>query len=130
MEEVSISQKKGGKLRWALTAGRADFLSRKDVRLSDLRVRFPEQNLELISESATYDMEKKDFTIQGNVTASTKDFRFVAPELSWDGSVNQLSTDGRVTITGEKFSIEGEGLRASPDRATLQNKVRAVFGGS
>lgn len=130
MEDVSISHKRGGKVSWALTAGRADFLNKKDVRLTDMKISFPERNLELTSEGATYDMDSKDFTIRGNVTASTKDFRFVAPALSWDGVENQLTTDGRVTIVGQRFSIEGEGLRATQDKATLQGKVRAVFGGS
>jgi LPS export ABC transporter protein LptC len=130
MEEVNISQKRDGKVSWELAAKRADFLTRKDVRLTEPRISFPERNLELTSESATYDMEKKDFKIEGSVTAWTKDFRFVAPELFWDGAANQLTTDGKVTITGGKFSIEGEGLRASHDKATLQNRVRAVFDGS
>lgn len=129
MEDVGITQRKGEEVSWTLRAKRADFLTGKDVRLTELEVRFPERGLVLTSQNATYDIDKKDFTIEGNVTASTRDFSFVAPALSWDSAQNELTSDSRVIIVGKKFSIEGEGLKATPDKATLQNKVKAVFGG-
>lgn len=129
MDEISITQKKDGAVKWALNAKRAEFLNNSDVKLAGLKISFPEKGLVLTSEGGLYNIEDKNLEISGHINASTKDYEIVAARLYWDATKNELLSDDKVKIVGRKFALEGEGLVATKDKAKLNSNVKAVFGG-
>ena len=129
MEDVSISQKKGGVTSFTVSAQKAVFLTATEVKLTALKVFFPEKSLTLTSDSGSYNTESKDIRIEGNIKASTKDYDIITTRLHWDPAKNVLLSDDRVRIVGKKFYLEGDGLTATTDAATLHKNVKAVFDG-
>ncbi len=129
MDDVRITQKKDGAVAWALAAKQAVFADANDVRLSDITIEFPQKELTLTADGGRFNIEKRDLRIDGNIRASTDDYNISAESLLWDSSKNELVSDKRVSITGKKFHIEGDTLRATKEKATLENNVKAVFEG-
>ncbi len=147
MNDISFLQKKDGKIKWQLKAKRAVFLddhspttdSRqqhsetsfgdKDVKLSDLKMTFPEKNLVLISDQGMYDIESRNLMIKGNIKASAPDYDILATTLFWDSSKEEIFSKERVRIVGRNFVVEGDGLTATTDKARLNYNVKAVFHG-
>ncbi|MCL4491554.1 MAG: LPS export ABC transporter periplasmic protein LptC [Nitrospirae bacterium] len=129
MDDVSITQKKNGIVKWLLKSRKAVFLNDNDVKLTALQITFPEKELTLTSESGMYDIEKRNLKIENNIKASTKDYDIVASTLFWDASKNELLSDEKVRIIGKKFFVEGDNLTATTDNAKLNNNVKAIFYG-
>ncbi len=127
MEDVTITQKREGQLKWRLNAQKAFFLNTSDVKLAGLQIEFPEKGLTLTSESGMYDIEKRNLKIDGPVNASTKDYDIRATALFWDSSKNEITSNEKVTIVGKRFTVEGDSLAATSDKAMLRNNVKAVF---
>lgn len=129
MDDVSITQKKAGLVKWILNAEKAVFLTSNDVKLDNLKIIFPEKELTLTSNGGMYDIENRNLKIDGNINAFTKDYEIVASTLFWDSSKNEILSDERVQIVGKKFFAEGDNLTATTDKATLNKNVKAVFYG-
>jgi lipopolysaccharide assembly outer membrane protein LptD (OstA) len=129
MDEVSITHKKAGLVKWILNSEKAVFLTNNDVKLDNLKIIFPEKDLTLTSNGGMYDIENRNLKIDGNINAFTKDYEIVANTLFWDSSKNEILSDERVQIVGKKFFAEGDNLTATPDKATLNKNVKAVFYG-
>lgn len=129
MDEVNIIQKNGGIIKWTLSAKKAVLLNSNDIKLFDLKITFPEKELILTSDEGIYNTEDKDLRIEGNINASTKGYKIKATNILWDSSTNELSSDKRVQIVGDRFYIEGDMLTATTDKAKLGSNVRAVFDG-
>lgn len=129
MDDIKITQKKEGVVKWIANARRAVFLNDNDVKLADLKIMFPEKGLTLTSDGGMYDIERKNVEISGNISASTADYNIVAQKLLWDSSKNELVSDEKVTIVGKKFQVEGGRLEATSGKAKLSDNVRAVFSG-
>jgi LPS export ABC transporter protein LptC len=127
MEDVSISQKKDGAVKWTLHANEAVFLNKTDVALSDVKIAFPEKELTLTSSEGNYDIETRDLTLKGAIKAATSDYDILADSLYWDAAKNELLSDKKVTIVGKSFVVEGENMTATTDRATLRKGVKATF---
>ncbi len=127
MDNVSITQKKGGIAKWLLNSNKAVFLTDNDVKLISLQIVFPEKGLTLTSNTGMYDIEKRNLKIDDNIKASTKDYDIVATTLFWDASKNELLSDKQVRIIGKKYYIEGDNLTATTDNAKLNNNVKAIF---
>lgn len=129
MDEVSITQKKAGRVKWTLNAKKAVFLTSNNVELDNLKIIFPEKELTITSNGGVYDIEKRNLKIDGNINAFTKDYEIVASTLFWDSSKNEILSDERVQIVGKRFFAEGDAMTATPDKATLHKNVKAVFYG-
>jgi LPS export ABC transporter protein LptC len=129
MDDVSITQKKAGVVKWMLSAKKAIFLTGNDVKLDNLKIIFPEKELTLTSNGGMYDIENRNLKIDGNINAFTMDYEIVASTLFWDSSKNEIVSDEKVKIVGKKFFAEGDNLTATTDKATLNKNVRAVFYG-
>jgi LPS export ABC transporter protein LptC len=129
MEDVSIIQKKGGVTSFVVNAEKAVFMTANDVKLTTLKLFFPEKELTITSETGLYNTESKDLKIEGNIKAVTKDYDIVTTKLHWDATKNLLLSDDKVTIVGKKFYVEGESLTATTDTATLHKNIKAVFNG-
>jgi LPS export ABC transporter protein LptC len=129
MEDVSITQKKGGETKFVVAAKKAVFMTASDVQLTALKIFFPEKALTLTAENGLYNTESKDLKIEGNIRASTKDYDIVTTKLQWDATKNILVSDDKVSIVGKRFYVEGDSLTATTDTATLHKNVKAVFNG-
>jgi LPS export ABC transporter protein LptC len=129
MEDVSITQKKGGGTSFVVDAKKAVFMTASDVQLTALKIFFPEKALTLTAENGLYNTESKDLKIEGNIRAVTKDYDIVTTKLHWDATKNLLVSDDKVSIVGKRFYVEGESLTATTDTATLHKNVKAVFNG-
>lgn len=129
MDEVSITQKKAGLVKWMLNSEKAIFLTNNDIKLDNLKIIFPEKELTLTSNSGMYDIENRNLKIEGNINAFTKDYEIVASTLFWDSSKNEIFSDERVQIVGKRFFAEGDAMTATTDKATLNKNVKAVFYG-
>lgn len=129
MDNVSITQTNNGVVKWMLDAGRAVFVSDDKVKLSALKITFPDKGLVLTADCGTYDVDDRDLDIRDNIKASGKDYDIVAKRLFWDSSNNELVSDDKVKIIGRRFLVEGDRLEATPGKAKLSNNVKAVFGG-
>lgn len=127
MDNVSITQKKDGMVKWLLSSQKAIFLNDNDVKLVALKITFPEKELTLTSDSGLYDIEKRNLKIESNIKASTKDYDIVASTLFWDASRNELLSDQKVRIIGKRFHVEGDNLTATTDAAKLNTNVKATF---
>lgn len=129
MEDIAISQKKEGELKWTLRSKTAVFVTDNDVKLDGLTIQFPEDGLTLTAKGGRYDIDKRNLTIEGNIKASTEDYDILATTLFWDASKNELLSDKKVQIVGKSFFVEGDNLVATTDTAKLTNNVKAVFNG-
>lgn len=129
MDEVSITQKKAGLVKWILNAKKAVFLTNNDIRLDNLKIIFPEKDLTLTSNGGMYDIENRNLKINGNINAFTKDYEIVASTLFWDSSKNEILSDEKVQIVGKRFFAEGDAMTATTDKAILNKNVKAVFYG-
>ncbi|MCC6346827.1 MAG: LPS export ABC transporter periplasmic protein LptC [Nitrospirales bacterium] len=129
MDDIRITQKKEGVLKWELQSKKAVFVTDNEVKLTSVQLRFPEKELSLTSERGAYDIDKSNLTIEGNIRASTKDYDIIASTLFWDSSRNEILSDREVRIVGKRFFVEGGALAATADSAKLHNRVKAVFNG-
>ncbi|MCE5313207.1 MAG: LPS export ABC transporter periplasmic protein LptC [Nitrospiraceae bacterium] len=129
MDDVSIVQRKAGVHKWTLNSKKAVFVNENDVDLEKVTIDFPEKGLVLNSDTGSYHMGTKSFTVQGNIKASTNDYDIVADKLTWNAETQQLTSDTKVNIVGKRFSVIGDRLEAVTDKAKLLNNVKAVFHG-
>jgi len=129
MEDVSIVQRREGVVKWMLSAKKAVFLPDDDVKLADLQIRFPEKDLVLRSSNGVYNTESRNLKIDGEIKATTKSYDIRAKTLFWDAKKNEIVSDQPIQIVGQGFTVDGDDLVATTDKAKLQNNVRAVFNG-
>lgn len=129
MEDVSIKQRKEGAVSLMLNARKAEFISSSDVRLLNLTMVFPEKGLTLVSDRGLYNMKDKRLRIDGGVRASTSSYTINASSGQWDSVRKELTSSEKVTIDGQRFQVQGDGLEATTDRAKLTGNVKAVFYG-
>ncbi|MFO0752633.1 MAG: LPS export ABC transporter periplasmic protein LptC [Thermodesulfovibrionales bacterium] len=129
MDDIRITQKKEGAVKWIVQSKKAVFVTDNEVKLTSVQIRFPEKDLSLTSERGAYDIGRRNLTIEGNIRASTKDYDIIASTLFWDSSKDEILSDREVRIVGKRFFVEGGALVATADSARLHNKVKAVFNG-
>jgi len=129
MGDVSIVQRREGVVKLMLNAKKATFMSDDDVQLQGLTIRFPEKDLILRSDGGVYNMESRNLKIEGAIKASTKSYDIHAKTLFWDAKKNEIISDDPIQIVGHGFTVDGDDLVATTDKATLQHNVRAVFNG-
>ncbi|MFA5353670.1 MAG: LPS export ABC transporter periplasmic protein LptC [Thermodesulfovibrionales bacterium] len=129
MEDVSIKQRKEGAVSFVVNARKAVFISNSNVRLTDLTMLLPDKGLTLRSNSGVYNIKDKSLRVEGAIRASTDTYRIDASSVLWDASTKELTSSEKVTIEGEKFSVQGTGLEATSEKAKLSGNVKAVFNG-
>ncbi len=127
MDEIKITHRKDGIIKWQVEAKKAVFANANEVRLEDLKINFPEKKLILNSDSGTYNSSTQGIKIEGNIKAETNNYSINALNLKWDASKSELSSDKKIQIVGKDFFIEGDELSASADRARLNKNIKAVF---
>lgn len=129
MDDVTITHKKDGAVKWTLSSKKAVFVTDTDVALTGVTITFPEKELTLTSDAGSYNMAQRDLKIEKNIKAAGKNYDIVAETLFWDSSRNEILSDDTVRIIGQRFQVEGDHLVATNDKATLNSNVKAIFYG-
>lgn len=129
MDDLNIVNRQDGVVKWSLLAKKAIYLTDKEVQLRDLTITFPDKDFSMKADEGFYNTESRNFRIDTPITATAKNYDIQAKAMFWDGAKNQLVANDRVQIVGRGFTIEGDNLVATADKATLQKNVRAVFHG-
>ncbi|MCX8026304.1 MAG: LPS export ABC transporter periplasmic protein LptC [Thermodesulfovibrionales bacterium] len=129
MEDVVIEQKKSGEIKWKLLAKKATNISNEEIELEDITVLLPDKGYKIKAEKAFYNLSNKNFNIPGEIFAFSEDTNIEGSKLYWDSTTNTLKAERDIKIKGKGFSIEGDDLNATKDKAILNKNVRAVFDG-
>ncbi len=130
MEGVHIEQKKGGMLKWRMTAEKATHLNNDKIRLENVMIHFPEKDFTLSTKEALYSLNNRNLEIPGEIKAHARGYDIEGKNLRWDAVSSSLQAEGGIVIKGKGFLIEGEHLKASQDKAELNKNVKAVFYGN
>lgn len=131
MQDLHLSHKEDGKIKWELSAKEALFpVERKEVLLQQLGLtvnRSP--RLILTSGSGIYEIEKGDVTLNDPVELKIKDSKFTTNMLKWINADELITTDSPVRFTGSNFLIEGIGLIAhtKQQKVRITRDVKAIF---
>jgi LPS export ABC transporter protein LptC len=129
-EGLKIINKKDGITEWVLTAKRAD-LSKdgKEALLSGIEMKLEKQGMMVQAEKGLYNMETKNVTVDGVITARNENYIITTSQALIDSGGGILKTEGEVTVKGKKFNLEGKGLQAdnNEQKVRILNNVKATF---
>jgi LPS export ABC transporter protein LptC len=129
-EGLKIINKKNGTTEWILTAQRAD-LSKdgKEALLSGIEMKMEKQGMTVQAEKGLYDMETKQVSIDGIITAHTEKYVITTSQALIDSGGGTLETEGEVKIEGKKFNLAGKGMKAdnNEQKVRILNDVKATF---
>ena len=129
-EGLKIINKKDGITEWVLAAKRAD-LSKdgKEALLSGIEMKLEKQGMTVQAEKGLYDMETKNVTIDGVITARNMNYVITTSQAVINSGGGILETEGEVTVEGKKFRLEGKGLQAdnNEQKVRIRNNVKATF---
>lgn len=129
IEGLTIHHQVDGTTLWTLTAKRADIAENENMAdLSDITVVVQKNGMILHANKGTYDLTARNFTINSEIQADTKDYKIVTSSINYDASTGEIKTDERVTAEGKRFKIEGKGMTLdSEQRVKVQKDVKATF---
>ena len=129
-EGLKIINKKDGITEWVLTAKRADLSKNgKQALLSGIEMKLEKQGMIVQAEKGLYDMETKNVTVDGVLTARNENYVITTSQALVDSGGGVLETKGEVTVEGKKFNLEGKGLQAdnNEQKVRILNNVKATF---
>ncbi len=129
IEGLRIVNKRDGVDSWVMKARRADFTKDETVaKMDTVSMDIKKEGVVLNAGSGTYNMDSKDLRLEGDVTIHAKDSVIHANSLAWNPSAGKLTTDSRIRVEGEKFTVEGDGLTSTEqNKVTLMRNVKAIF---
>jgi LPS export ABC transporter protein LptC len=129
MEDVRITQKKSGSAVWTLTASSARFLGDENrAELHDISMELQKNGVVLHAEKGIYNLSDRSFTTDSIVKADAKNYTMTSDSVDYEISSGKIRTDGRITIEGKGFRVEGKGMKAdSAQRVKILNDVKATF---
>ncbi len=129
-EGLKIINKKDGITEWVLTAKRAD-LSKdgKEALLSGIEMKLEKQGMMVNAAKGLYNMETKNVTIDGVITARNEKYVITTSQALIDSGGGLIETEGEVTVAGKSFNLEGKGLQAdnNEQKVRILNNVKATF---
>jgi LPS export ABC transporter protein LptC len=129
MEDVRITQKKSGSAVWTLTASSAHFLGDENrAELQDISMELQKNGVVLHAAKGIYNLSDRSFTTDSIVKADAKNYTMTADSVDYEISSGKIRTDGRITVEGKGFRVEGKGMKAdSAQRVKILNDVKATF---
>ena len=129
IEDVRITQKKSGSTIWTLTASTAHFAEDENkAELRDISMELQKNGVVLHAEKGIYNLSDRSFTTDSVVKADAKDYTITADSVDYDISSGKIRTDGRITVEGKGFKIEGKGMEAdSSQKVEILDDVKATF---
>ena len=66
----------------------------------------------LHAEKGVYNLSDKSFPTDSIVKADAKDYTMTADSVDYEISSGKIRTDGRITVEGKGFRVEGKGMKA------------------
>jgi lipopolysaccharide export system protein LptC len=129
IDDVRITQKKGGTTLWTLTASKARFTEDENrAELQDISMELEKNGVVLHAEKGIYNLSDRSFTTDSIVKADAKNYTITADSVDYELSSGKISTDGRITVEGKGFRVEGKGMKAdSAQRVEILHDVKATF---
>jgi|Deesub1362A_J573_1020465.scaffolds.fasta_scaffold03137_3 LPS export ABC transporter protein LptC len=131
MMNLQLTHKKDNKIRWILSASRADMpVSERKIFLKGVKLRIiNDPEMILASGSGEYNIEKGLMTLSQSVKIDTEDGHFITDTLKWDTKNNRIFTDDPVILKGEHLEIRGNGLRAdiTSGKVRISKNVKAIY---
>jgi lipopolysaccharide assembly outer membrane protein LptD (OstA) len=129
IENIKILQKRSGTTVWTLTAKKADFKEGGDkAELSDVNVFIEKSKVSLRADKGLYNLAERNFTTNSMVDAVSKNYRMSADSIDYETSSDKIKSEGRITLEGKGFRVEGEGMKAQGNKkVSILNDVKATF---
>jgi LPS export ABC transporter protein LptC len=129
IEGLKIVNRSKGDTTWTIVAKRADFTKdERKARMNSIVIDIKKENLILNADSGIFDIETRDIKLEDNIILKAKGYEVALKNLSWNPSKSLLSSDQKIVLKGNRFSIEGEGLSATEEqKLSLHKNVRAIF---
>ena len=129
IEDVRITQKKSGSTIWTLTASSAHFLGDENrAELQDISMELQKNGVVLHAAKGIYNLSDRSFTTDSIVKADAKNYTITADSVDYEISSGKIRTDGRITVEGKGFKVEGKGMKAdSSQRVEILHDVKATF---
>ncbi|MBI4684068.1 MAG: LPS export ABC transporter periplasmic protein LptC [Nitrospirae bacterium] len=129
IEGLRIFHKKDGNSMWKLTARRADIMDNQGIaRLKDVAIIVEDKGMAIYAGDGVYDIENHNLTLNGMITAVTKDYTIIADSIELDNSTGTINTAQGVRVEGKKFTVEGIGMNAdSNQNVRILKNVKAIF---
>jgi LPS export ABC transporter protein LptC len=87
------------------------------------------QGMTVHAEKGLYDMETRQVSIDGIITAHTEKYVITTSQALIDSGGGTLETEGEVKIEGKKFNLAGKGMKAdnNEQKVRILNDVKATF---
>lgn len=129
-EGLRIIQKKDGVQDWVLIAKRADISKDGDkAHLSDIEMEVKSRGITIFAEKGLYNMNTKEISIEGPITAKNKDYSITTGEVEIDSNAGLLKTGSDVHIEGRKFTLKGKGMEIqnNDQKVRILKDVKATF---
>jgi LPS export ABC transporter protein LptC len=129
LEDIRIVQKRNGIVLWTLTASKADFKEgAQKAELKDIALRIEKNGMILHADRGAYDLSTQSFSTDKTVKAAGKDIMLSTDSLDYEVASGEIKTEGRITVKGKGFSIEGTGMQVdSEQKVEILNDVKATF---
>lgn len=129
IEGLRIVDRKDGRDSWVITAKKADFTSDGTVATMDtITMETAKDGMRLEADGGTYNLSTKDLHLDDNIRIRIRGSVISAGHLSWNPASGLLTSADRVSMAGDSFRIEGEGITATQDqKVKVLKNVRATF---
>jgi LPS export ABC transporter protein LptC len=129
IEGLRIVDRKDGKESWVITAKRADFAKDGTVAVMNaVTMESVKDGMTLEAGGGTYNLSTRELHLDDNIRIRIKDSVISAEHLSWDPASGLLTSADRVSMAGDRFRIEGDGVTATKDqKVKVMKNVRATF---
>lgn len=123
-EEITYDRYEGGRLEWTLKADRASFFEDREIFDLEKVVVLADQGgrgqVEIRSDSGTYDMKMEDMSLAGHVLVSTPDGRTLATtRLFYVRKDRLIRSDDPVLIKGHGLLVKGTGFEYHLDTGVM-----------
>jgi LPS export ABC transporter protein LptC len=129
-EGLKIIQRKNGEQNWILTAKRADISKDgNEADLTDVEMTVKNRNLTIYAEKGLYNLSTKKISIDGEITATGKNYSLKTGQVEIDSTAGLLTTDKDVSIKGKNYSLQGKGMEIENNKQQVRilKDVKAIF---
>ncbi|GBE05216.1 MAG TPA: LPS export ABC transporter periplasmic protein LptC [Nitrospirae bacterium] len=131
MHGFHLTHKERDKIRWELAAEKATFpAGNKEIVLNELTMKiYDRREVTITGGSGLYEIENKRLTINKPLEIDVEGARLTTDSLVWDGEKGIITTGDDVRFKGEKFNIEGTGLKVNVKEQQIRifKNVKGTF---
>lgn len=131
IEGLKILHGNNGNTLWTLTARKANFTDDENMaELSDITVVVQKNGMTLSADKGIYDLSTRNFVINSDIMAETKDYRIITSSIDYEASSGDVKTNEKIKVEGKskKFTVEGRGMTLdSKQKVKVWKDVKATF---